>query len=77
MLQMAIYLGGSVECLIVGRISLSELEHEEYLRQGCKFAGRCPDVMDICMSQEPKDVYVGNVFKCHKYTGDASPSANV
>jgi peptide/nickel transport system ATP-binding protein len=52
------------------RISLSELEHEEYLRQGCKFAGRCPGAMDICKSEEPKDVYVGNVLvKCHKYTG--------
>jgi peptide/nickel transport system ATP-binding protein len=52
------------------RISLSELEHEEYLRQGCKFAGRCPGAMDICKSEEPKDVYVGNVFvKCHRYSG--------
>ena len=52
------------------RVSLSELEHEEYLRQGCKFAGRCPGATDICKSEEPKDVYVGNVFvKCHKYTG--------
>jgi len=60
------------------RISLTELEHEEYLRKGCKFAGRCPAVMDICMSTEPKDVYVGNVFvKCHRYTGDAAPSAGV
>jgi peptide/nickel transport system ATP-binding protein len=53
------------------RISLSELEHEEYLRQGCKFAGRCPNATDVCKSEEPKDVYVGNVFvKCHKYTGN-------
>ncbi len=54
------------------RISLSEMEHEEYLRQGCKFAGRCPDAMDICKSEEPKDVYIGNVFiKCHKYARNA------
>jgi peptide/nickel transport system ATP-binding protein len=53
------------------RISLTELEHEEYLRQGCKFAGRCPNAMDICKSEEPKDVYIGNVFvKCHKYNGN-------
>jgi peptide/nickel transport system ATP-binding protein len=53
------------------RISLAELEHEEYLRQGCKFAGRCPNAVDVCMSKEPKDAYVGNVFvKCHRYTGD-------
>ncbi len=49
-------------------IALLELEHEEYLRQGCRFAGRCPDATDVCKSEEPKDVYVGNVFvKCHKY----------
>jgi peptide/nickel transport system ATP-binding protein len=58
------------------RISLTELEHEEYLRKGCKFAGRCPGAMDICMSTEPKDVYVGNVVvKCHEYAGDATPSS--
>jgi peptide/nickel transport system ATP-binding protein len=57
------------------RISLSELEHEEYLRQGCKFAGRCPNATDICKSEEPKDVYVGNVFvKCHKYTASSTHS---
>ena len=56
------------------RISLSELEHEEYLRQGCKFAGRCPGAMDICKSEEPKDVYVGNVFvKCHRYANPTQP----
>lgn len=50
------------------RISLSELEHEEYLRQGCKFAGRCPGAMDICKSEVPEDVYVDGVLvKCHKY----------
>jgi peptide/nickel transport system ATP-binding protein len=60
------------------RISLTELEHEEYLRQGCKFAGRCPHAQDICMSTEPKDVYVGNVFvKCHEHAGDATPLAGV
>ena len=48
------------------RISLTELEHEEYLRRGCKFAGRFPHAMDICISEEPKDIYVDNVFvKCH------------
>jgi len=53
------------------RISLAEMEHEEYLRQGCKFAGRCPNAMDICTSEEPKGVYVGHVFiKCHRYTGN-------
>ncbi len=50
-------------------VTLAELEHEEYLRQGCKFAGRCPDVMEKCKSTAPEDVYVDNVLvKCYKYT---------
>jgi peptide/nickel transport system ATP-binding protein len=52
-------------------ISLSELEHEEYLRQGCRFAGRCPDVMDICKGVVPADIYIDDVLvKCHKYSGE-------
>ncbi len=30
-----------------GRVKLSDSDEAEYLRQGCKFAGRCPKVMDI------------------------------
>jgi peptide/nickel transport system ATP-binding protein len=49
-------------------ITLSELEHEEYLRQGCRFAGRCPDVMDICKGVVPTDIYIDDVLvKCHLY----------
>jgi peptide/nickel transport system ATP-binding protein len=60
------------------RISLTELEHEEYLREGCKYAGRCPYAIDTCVSEAPRDVYVGNVLvKCHKYIGDPTPSAVV
>lgn len=51
-------------------VTLGELEYEEYLRQGCKFAGRCPDVMEICKGVAPTDLYVDGVLvKCHKYTG--------
>ena len=50
-------------------VTLAELEHEEYLRQGCRFAGRCPDVMDICKTVVPEDIRIDNVLvKCHKYT---------
>jgi peptide/nickel transport system ATP-binding protein len=50
-------------------ISLSELEHEEYLRQGCKFAGRCPAVMEICKGIVPADIPVDEVLvKCHLYS---------
>ncbi len=50
-------------------IVLSELEQEEYLRQGCKFAGRCPDVMDVCKRVVPADINVDGVLvRCHKYS---------
>lgn len=50
------------------RINLTELEHEEYLRTGCKFAGRCPRVMDACRQQVPDDLQVDGVLvKCHLY----------
>lgn len=53
-----------------GRISISETEQEEYLREGCKFAGRCPQVMDICKNQVPETISVDGVHvKCHLYTG--------
>src|SRR5512145_485121 len=50
-------------------VTLAELEHDEYLRQGCKFAGRCPMVMDICKGVVPTDIYIDGVLvKCHKYS---------
>ncbi|MBN1135307.1 MAG: ABC transporter ATP-binding protein [Anaerolineae bacterium] len=53
-----------------GVVKLTELEQEEYLRQGCRFAGRCPEVMEICKRQAPPDVYIGDLLvKCHKYAG--------
>jgi peptide/nickel transport system ATP-binding protein len=54
-----------------GAITLSEMEYEEYLRAGCKFAGRCPDATEKCKSEVPQDVYVDDVLvKCHQYTGN-------
>lgn len=50
-------------------VTLAELEQQEYLRQGCRFAGRCPDVMDICKGVVPADIHVDDVLvKCHKYS---------
>lgn len=52
------------------RVTLSELEYEEYLRVGCRFAGRCPLVMDVCKREAPADIYVDDVLvKCHRYSG--------
>jgi peptide/nickel transport system ATP-binding protein len=52
-------------------VTLAELEHDEYLRQGCKFAGRCPLVMEKCKTQIPADIIVDGVLvRCHKYSED-------
>ena len=43
-------------------------EKEEYLRKGCKFSGRCPEVQNICKQQIPEDISLnGTVVKCHLY----------
>jgi peptide/nickel transport system ATP-binding protein len=50
------------------KIAVARPEAEEYLRVGCKFASRCPQVMDICTRVEPKNVLVeGRMVKCHLY----------
>ena len=55
-------------------VTLSELEHEEYLRKGCKFAGRCPLVMEKCKLEVPPDIQVGQVLvKCHLYSEVSGP----
>jgi peptide/nickel transport system ATP-binding protein len=52
-------------------VNLTELEQEEYLRTGCKFAGRCPNVMDICKTVIPEDIIQDHVLvKCHLYRGE-------
>ena len=51
------------------KVDLSETEQEEYLRVGCKFAGRCPQVMEKCKRETPKDVWVDDVLvKCFLYS---------
>ena len=51
-----------------GEIKLSDSEQDEYLRQGCRFAGRCPRVMDICRTTPPPDFEVeGAHVSCHLY----------
>lgn len=50
------------------KVRLAELDHEEYLKVGCKFAGRCPKVMDICKRESPNHFEVENVIvKCFLY----------
>lgn len=50
-------------------IDLGTTEVKEYGREGCKFAGRCPQVMDVCRKADPPDVLVNRqTVKCYLYT---------
>jgi peptide/nickel transport system ATP-binding protein len=50
------------------KVLLAEQEHEEYLRTGCKFAGRCPSAMEICKRESPIHYDVDGVrVKCFLY----------
>jgi peptide/nickel transport system ATP-binding protein len=59
-------------------ISLGTTEVKEYSQVGCKFAGRCPQVMDICRQVDPPDVQIERrLVKCYLYTehtGQVSPT---
>ena len=57
-------------------IALGTTEVKEYGRIGCKFAGRCPQVMDICRKADPPDVQVGQqTVKCYLYSEHAEKAA--
>jgi peptide/nickel transport system ATP-binding protein len=50
------------------KINLADLEVDEFSRTGCKFAGRCPAVMDKCRHQIPSDfIHDGRMVKCFLY----------
>ncbi len=50
------------------RITLGATEVKEYGRVGCKFAGRCPHVMEICRRADPPDVEADSrTVKCYLY----------
>lgn len=53
-------------------ISLGVTEVKEYGQIGCKFAGRCPHVMDVCRQSDPPDFQIGlRSVKCYLYTDQA------
>jgi len=57
-------------------ITLGATEAKEFSRVGCKFAGRCPHVMDICRQVDPPDVQVEQrTVKCYLYTDQARQAA--
>ena len=52
-------------------VAFTDLETKEYGLQGCKFAGRCPSVMDICRSNDPHNFTLdGRMVKCHLYAAE-------
>lgn len=52
-----------------GKARLSELEREEYLRRGCRFAGRCPHATERCMEERPPLLPVnGREVRCFLYS---------
>jgi peptide/nickel transport system ATP-binding protein len=58
-------------------IELGTTEVKEYGRIGCKFAGRCPQVMDICREADPPDVQVGQqTVKCYLYSEHGEKAAD-
>jgi peptide/nickel transport system ATP-binding protein len=49
-------------------IDLGTTEVKEYGAVGCKFAGRCPNVMEICRKADPPDYKVQDrTVKCYLY----------
>lgn len=62
------------------KVKLADSEAEEYLRTGCKFAGRCPEATERCRTEVPVGAFVDGVFvKCHDadrfLSGDSPPLA--
>jgi peptide/nickel transport system ATP-binding protein len=50
------------------KTNLAVLDMDEYMRHGCRFAGRCPYVMDICRHQVPGNYQAdGRMVKCFLY----------
>ncbi len=50
-------------------ITITDIEYTEYLKEGCKFAGRCNFVREICKKEKPKEIMLDNVLvRCHLYS---------
>lgn len=58
-------------------VELGTVEVKEYTRTGCKYAGRCPHVMDVCTTAAPPDVEVeGRTVKCYLYADEIDQGRN-
>jgi peptide/nickel transport system ATP-binding protein len=50
------------------KVNLAELDTDGYSHIGCKFATRCPAVMDICRKKVPPNfIHEGRMVKCFLY----------
>ena len=50
------------------KTDLATMDSEEYLLSGCRFAGRCPRVMDVCRENAPDEYLARNrMVKCFLY----------
>jgi peptide/nickel transport system ATP-binding protein len=50
------------------KINLADLDTDEFSRVGCKFANRCPAVMERCRHHTPPEVeHQGRMVKCFLY----------
>jgi peptide/nickel transport system ATP-binding protein len=62
--------------LWTSQVDLAVLDSDEYSRKGCRYAGRCPHVMDICRQQVPPDFEVeGRTVKCFLYDSAGADSS--
>ena len=53
-------------------IPMSTLDIGEHVKHGCKFADRCPRVMEICRRTDPPEISVnGGMVKCYLYEDQA------
>ena len=62
------------------QVDLAVLDTDEYARQGCRYASRCPYVMDVCRSRVPRNIEVeGREVKCFLYDPEVekSPAAGL
>ena len=57
-------------------LAVSDSTDAQVLRVGCRFADRCPQVMNVCRSVEPPDVLVDDrLVKCHLFNPVRSMAA--
>jgi peptide/nickel transport system ATP-binding protein len=56
------------ESIWTDKIDLADLDDEHFAHEGCKFASRCPAVMEICKKKIPPNFqHKGRMVKCFLY----------